>query len=282
MTSIIIINFKTPLLVLKCIESVKKCETNNDYEFIVVDNNSNDGSFDFLKQLDCKIIKNNANLGFGSAINQAVKISDGDFIWLLNSDCIVKSSPLDEYINFIKNNENVGCVGSIMLNADNMEQHSYGSFHKVVKRYNKIKSISLKNVRYDLQNGKASQVEVVVGANLFMEKKIFNMVGGFDSKIFLYEEELEMQLRLFMLGYKSYMLPIKVIQHSEGVSSNILFRRKCILISSCYIIKKHTNQLNYIYYRLKMILFAFFFFKNPKVSFNDKFSYLLTAINLSL
>lgn len=289
MVSIIIINYKTPYLVLNCINSILANEDINNLEIIVVDNNSSDDSVylfkcsHFFKFTNIHLLINNFNFGFGTAVNQAVAISTKDFIWLLNSDSYLIKSTINPILNFYKNPifPKIGCVGTLLINHErNKIVHSFGQFNKLLKLYFNIKNINIKNIIKSINNNEPFIVDIVIGANLFINKNLFLSINGFDEKIFLYEEEADLQLRLKLLGYNSYIIPVKNIVHLEGLSSDTLFKRTNILISSCYLIFKHTNIFFYIFYRLKIILFAFIYFYNFKNSWKEKLIYLKTALFL--
>lgn len=290
MVSIIIINYKTPYLVLNCINSILVYEDFNNLEIIVVDNNSSDDSINifnsshFFHYNNIRLLINYYNYGFGTAVNQAVINSKYDFIWLLNSDSYLISSTINSLFNFYNNqfDQKIGCIGTLLINDENNKiVHSYGQFNKYLKCFYKIKSKKDLKIFKSFSNNEPFMVDIVIGANLFINKNLFQSINGFDEKIFLYEEEADLQLRLKLLGYNSYILPIKNIVHYEGLSSDThLFKRINILKSSCYLIYKHTNIYIYMYYRFIMVLFALIYFYNLKNSWKEKIIYLKTALFL--
>lgn len=131
--SIIIVNYNTKKLLDNCVESIyKKCISKN-YEIIVVDNDSSDGSCDMITQKykNVILIKNKVNYGFGKANNIGVKVAKGEFILLLNSDTIVQNNIVDEFINYYEDNEkqgNIGCLGAWLFDNENNVASSAGSF----------------------------------------------------------------------------------------------------------------------------------------------------------
>ena len=279
-TSIVIVNYKTKELTCNCVNAVLRHFNPLLFEIIIVDNNSEDGSVDYLHQMfpELEIIANKKNTGFGSANNIGISKANGQYIFLLNSDTIVIKNILPDFISFY-NDKNIlkpGAIGCLLIAENGSVVHSFGNFPSVLQqpKNSKKNKTTLKNI----EDNYYSPVDIVVGADMFIEKKIFNEVGGFDENIFLYEEELELQYRLKKAGFTSFIINEKSILHLEGKSSESWFKRKCSFISLCYVIKKHTPNYIYIGWRLKKIMYAVIFFKNPKTTLTEKLEYLQLSI----
>lgn len=127
--SIIIVSFNTKKILKDCINAVIETTMNKDYEIIVVDNASADGSVEMIEMdfTDITIIKNTENLGFAKANNQAMRIARGDFFLLLNSDAIVKEGAIEALVDFMGKQEGTAAVGPKVLNVDGTIQ-SKGSY----------------------------------------------------------------------------------------------------------------------------------------------------------
>ena len=142
----------------------------------------------------------------------------------------------------------MGALGIYLTDREENQLHSYGSFPDYIKpaifQLEKCETLEYK------------EVDVVIGADLLMPLQLFEKIGGFDENIFLYEEEMEMQLRLRKAGYKSVIYKTDGIYHLEGKSSSSYFKLECIFNSSCYIAKKYLSKSYYIIYRIKRVLFA--------------------------
>ncbi len=116
--SIIIVNYKTYELTSNCIDSIIKSNTKKlNYEIIVVDNASNDGSIqEIAKQFpEIQTIKNTENLGFSKANNIGIKVAKGDYVLLLNSDTIVELNTIKGAYDFIKDHKYIGALGCKIL-----------------------------------------------------------------------------------------------------------------------------------------------------------------------
>lgn len=272
-TSIIIVNYNTRELTRDCINAVKVHFTPLLYEIIVVDNNSADGSVEYLQHLFpfITVIANDKNHGFGTANNMGVARAIGEYILLLNSDTIVINNVLLKFVNFYTKNGhlNPGVLGSLLLSQDMEVVHSFGDFPYPLKRFTKGTQ-----VQHELVVNHYTAVDIIVGADMFMKKAVFDLFGGFDANIFLYEEELELQYRMQKSGYPSLLLNEKGIIHLEGKSSGSFFKRKCSFISLCYIYKKHLPWYGYLFCRIRMTVYALLFFKNPRTGWQEKVAYL--------
>ena len=124
--SIVIVNYKTPKLTYRCIDSINKNYNSNNYEIIVVDNNSGDESKELITSsfLDVKWIDNSKNDGFGRANNIGINHSKGKYILLLNSDILVPKETIESCLNEIKKDAKIGVLGCKLLNEDGSIQKS--------------------------------------------------------------------------------------------------------------------------------------------------------------
>ena len=217
--SIIIVNFNTKDLLKKCLESIK---LSFNYEIIVVDNDSTDGSVQAINSLkfkNLKIIVNKNNLGFAKAVNQGIKIARGEKILLLNSDIVAKPDSINKLFEFAENHPQIGIVGGCLLNPDGSIQGS--CFHlptllKVMKEF-WFKGPSVLS-KYAPLGDKPVEVEAVVGAVFLIPKKIVEKIGLLDERYFMYFEDLDYCRRVGQSGFKIYYLPTAEFIHAHGSS----------------------------------------------------------------
>jgi GT2 family glycosyltransferase len=270
--SILIVNYKTKELTADCIRSLQLCCNPSSYEVIVIDNGSGDASVVYLKNLfsQATIIESEKNIGFGSANNVASKHANGEYI--------VTKDILPAFIKFYTEHKQLkpGVIGSLLIDEKGNVIHSGGKFSFPLRHFSFAKKN--RSTIDEIKQNYFGPVNVVVGADMFMEKAVFDSFGGFDENIFLYEEELELQYRMLLKGYTPFLINEKAIIHLEGKSSGNWFKRRCSFISLCYVYKKHLPHWLYSITRLRMILFAFIFFKNPKTSWKEKVDYLKLSI----
>lgn len=251
------------------------------YEVIIVDNDSRDGSAAYIKMElpDAIVMESEKNIGFGSANNLGVKKASGEYILLLNSDTLVTGNILEKFVSFYSMHSHLkpGVVGSPLIDEAGNVIHSFGNFPFPLKRFTgscKSNAGTLK----DVEKNYFAPTKIVVGADMFIKRSVFDEVGGFDENIFLYEEELELQYRVQQKGYTQFVINEKSIIHLEGQSSDSWFKRKSSFISLCYVNKKHLPYGWYVISRLRMILFALIFFKNPRTTWKEKADYLKLSI----
>jgi GT2 family glycosyltransferase len=261
--SIIIVNYNTSELTLSCIKSIIDLTENIAYEIIVVDNASSDSSCEMIESIFPNVIllKNSINLGFGTANNLGVRHSQGKYVFLLNSDTKFLNNALQFFYEFYENNSfghRIGIVGTELLNSDLLPTHSSGFFpvfSDIIKRTLKINFN--KDVFIDKNKGYLV-VEYITGANLFIEKRLFDDFSGFDEDFFMYYEETDLQKRFALNGYKSVLIAGPKIIHFQGksfVGQNSI--RKITMEYNGFFLYhyKHTSFFLYFFIRLFYILF---------------------------
>lgn len=224
--SIIIVNFNTKLLTEDVLNSIKEKTKNISYEVIVVDNNSTDGSYDYLKKKfnvdNIKIIRSSINLGFGRANNLGAQNSSGKYLFLLNSDTILKDNAIKIMYDYMEKNLDVGVCGGNLYNRNNEPIHSFG--RELPSIWNEIpfkhffKRIFLRKLNDFNYLNKVINVGYITGADFFIRKVIFDNLQGFDPDFFMYFEETELCSRIIKRGYKIVNIPTVKIIHLVGGS----------------------------------------------------------------
>jgi GT2 family glycosyltransferase len=238
MFSIIIVNYNTKELIKNCINSILiNCE-NNDFEIIVVDNDSRDGSIEMLQEEfsdKIKLIANASNEGFGVANNQGAKIVKGEFLFFLNSDTIMKNNILSELEKIFIENKGIGTVAPKLLLEDESEQpFAFGFYPKI------LNVIFEKFKRAPKYLNKPFEVEWVSGAALIIRREIFKKLGGFDENFFMYFEDIDLCKRVKELGFKVIVCPELSLTHLCGKSISRFVKRKSYYYKSQdYFYKKH-------------------------------------------
>jgi len=123
LVSILIVNWNTRELVLECLGSLPRHGTGPSYEVVVVDNGSVDGSGDALsRETGITLIRNDRNLGYAAAVNQAYRRASGDFVLLLNSDVDLTPTALNSLTQFLRDNPSAAAVGPLYMNVDGSPQ----------------------------------------------------------------------------------------------------------------------------------------------------------------
>lgn len=225
--SIIIVNYNTLELTKNAITSVIEKTEDLDYEIIVVDNASTDGSVEFFtsEEYEKKIIfiKNKENLGFGRANNEGVKKAKGKYIFLLNSDTILINNAIKILFEFMEKNKKVGICGGNLYTKKIKPAHSYKTqLTSLSTEFNSYFNIFLKLKKSEDFNKRDIPIEVgyIIGADLMISKNLFESLNGFAEDIFMYYEEVELCYRTKKKNLKIYNVPFAKIIHLEGKSFN--------------------------------------------------------------
>ena len=175
--SIVIANWNTRSLIEECLTSIFETTPADglNYEIIVIDNASSDGSREYLRGLEDKItlIENSVNLGYAKACNQGMKASSGKYILLLGSDTIMLENTLKECVSFLDNNNEAGAVACRLLNPDGTVQNSLKKFPKLKNAFYTYLSFNKLNREYDMADFDYSQTCTVeqAAATFLMIKK---------------------------------------------------------------------------------------------------------------
>jgi len=234
--SVIVINYNSKLLLEQCLISVRKAGTGIDSEIIVVDNNSSDGSKEYLlpKFADVIFIFNDSNLGFAKACNQGFKISSGNYVLFLNPDTILSETCLKDCISFFGTHADAGAVGVRMLDdkGNFLKESKRGlpspstSFYKLfglTAIFPGSKTIG-KYYQGHLPENENNPVDILSGAFMMIKREVFEKANGFDESFFMYGEDIDLSLRITQLGYKNYYLGKISVTHLKGGSTNYNYK----------------------------------------------------------
>lgn len=229
--SIIIVNYNVKEFLRNLLDSIDKALQNISTEIIVVDNASDDGSVELLKSKfpTVKLIENKTNLGFGKANNQALKISKGKYILLINPDTIVGEDTFTKMIKFLEVQKDAGLAGCKILNPDGSLQLAcrrsfpgpWTSFCKVTGLSNLFPNSKL-FARYNLtylDENQTYEVDAISGSFMMFSREVYEKVGGFDEQFFMYGEDLDLCYRIQKAGYKVFYLHTTQVIHYKGEST---------------------------------------------------------------
>ena len=229
--SIIIVNYNVKEFLLNLLDSIRIAAINISIEIIVVDNASDDGSVELLREKspNVKLIANKTNVGFGAANNQAMQIASGKYFLLINPDAIVREDTFTKMIEFFERTSEVGIAGCKVLNPDGTLQPAcrrsfpgpWTSFTKVIglsRLFPKSRIFARYNLTY-LDENQTYEVDAVSGAFLMLRKDVYEKIGGFDEQFFMYGEDLDLCYRAQKLNYKVFYVHSTEIIHYKGEST---------------------------------------------------------------
>lgn len=265
--SIIIVNYKTKDLTLACIQSVFSSTTSYNYEIILIDNASNDGTIQSVNEQYPEVvtIANKENVGFSRANNQGIRIAKGRYVLLLNSDTIVQQDTLQTMLDFMDENPIVGASGcKIVLPDGSLDKackrgfptpsasfyYAFG-FAKLFPRIRRFNQYQLGYLDPDQQY----PIDSLVGAFMLVRRETIEHVGMLDEEFFMYGEDIDWCYRIKEAGWVNYYYPRTQIVHHKGASSRrkpykiiYEFHRAMILFHNKHYRKKYSWLINAMVY----------------------------------
>jgi len=229
--SILIVNYNVKDFLSQCLVSINKSNVNFDYEIIVVDNNSSDGSVEFLERFfpQVKVVRLFENKGFGYANNIGYSKSQGEYLLLLNPDTILQENTLQVMFDFMEQNPDVGIAGCKVLNSNGSLQLAcrrgfptpWVAFTKLFglqSLFPKSKLFGRYNLTY-LDPDQIAYVDAISGSFMFVRRKVYEALRGFDVDFFMYGEDIDFCYRAQKLGWKIAYVPTTSIIHYKGQST---------------------------------------------------------------
>lgn len=258
--SVIIVNWNTRDLLLSCIHSVYETVRDISFEIWVVDNGSTDGSQEAVKAAfpQVQLIENTQNKGFAAANNQALRIMNGRFALLLNSDAALTDRAAEKLFSFLESTPIAGMACGQLLNPDGSRQNSIANFPTLLTL---ISNETLLRILFPdkfpskRRNYSAPiPVESGIGACLMIRKNAMDTVGLFDEKYFFFFEETDWAHRMWQANWGVYFVPSARIIHAQGKSAGSSAASRIHFYRSRYIYLKkwHPNS----YSLMVIIVFA--------------------------
>lgn len=283
--SVIIVNYNTKEVTLNCINSVFDKTKDVSFEIIIVDNGSTDGSIELFSQDErVKFVETHRNLGFGKANNLGFKYAKGQYIFLLNSDTILVNDAISilKY-KMDKADKDVACLGCYLLNKNMEHNQSFGHFLTIKRCLNGCVKSYYRKLLVSHDNNfwgdyiDYMDVEVIIGADLFIRRTTIEELGMFNPAFFMYHEENDMQRRYYSHGYKSQLVKGPQIIHLENISSSTMssMRKKIMGEGGLFTYMRMWNsKYNYLLFKYLYLLLKLPIIFDKKYIFADRFTYI--------
>ncbi len=221
--SIIVVTWNTASTTLSCIKSIKRHLSGFNYEIIVVDNGSTDNTLSLIKtEKNLKIVKNKTNLGFGKGNNLGAKIAKGKYLLFLNSDMEIPDDKLIDMYKYLGQNPNIGIIAPKFLNSDLSEQGSVWPPQTLLKAFKEFWLGQRLYSKFVPQSTQPIEVFSVSGGAIMIKRSLFETVGSWDTRYFMYFEDLELCRQIKNLGFKIYYYPDCKVIHRHGASGKSL------------------------------------------------------------
>jgi GT2 family glycosyltransferase len=248
--SIVIICWNDLKVIRDCLRSIYEGTHSTEFEVIVSDNGSSDGSVDFIRRSypAVQIVENRANLGFAKGNNAGIRVSQGDYVLILNPDTIVHDGSLDRFVVFADRHPEAGAFGCRVLNVDGTYQTSARLF-PTVRRY-WVSALNLKHLaafssifvyeEYPRWRGETERViDWQSGCCVMFRGDLLRKLNGFDEQFFYHFEEVDLCRRVWDAGFSIVYTPEAVITHLGGQSVSRFPIR--------FEIEKHRSRYKYFY-----------------------------------
>lgn len=227
--SIVIICWNDLKVIADCLGSIVERTRFSDLEIIVSDNGSTDGSVAFIRETfpDVKVIENRENLGFARGNNVGIRVSEGEYVLILNPDTYVHEGALDRWVEFADRHPEAGAFGCRVTNPDGSYQQSARPFPTV--RGELLAALYLRSLAYisdyftsDMYTGWKGDTERAIdwqsGCCVMFRGALLKQLGGFDEQFFYHYEEVDLCRRVWNLGHSVLYTPEVSITHLGGQS----------------------------------------------------------------
>jgi hypothetical protein len=225
--SVIVVSFNTRDTSVKCLQALQLAAAGIETQLIVVDNGSTDGSSAAILETapQATLMSNQCNVGFAAANNQGLAAATGQFILLLNSDAFVARGSVGAMIEHLQGHPDVAAVGPRLLNADGTLQLSCFPFPSPWRAWAEnlwlariFPGTKLMGDYRQWDHNSARVVDFVSGACMMIRREVYDRIGGFDERFFMYAEETDWQKRIWASGWKIAFTPTAVVTHLGGGS----------------------------------------------------------------
>ncbi len=229
--SIIIVNWNTKDILLKCLNSIDNQDKYISEDVIVVDNGSTDGSVEAVHKLFANVIviENNANLGFARANNIGINKSSGRYVCLINSDVEILDDCLIRLIKFMDANPKIGIAGPKILYPDLSLQNSCRKFPSLWNKlspalgldkiFRNSSHFSGEHMQFFAHNNRLN-VDYLAGCFLMVRREAIDEVGLLDERFFIYAEEVDWCKRFRHHGWEISFYPGATAIHHQCASSS--------------------------------------------------------------
>lgn len=264
---VVVLNFNGQFTLPACLTSVFQSDYPN-FEIVIVDNNSRDGSFEQAKLNFSRshFIKNSENIGFSRGNNVGIRFAlekFADFVFVLNNDTVIGKTTLSSLVTVAIANPTAGIISPLILTSDNKHVWFAGG----IIQWNRMKAIHL----VEKKSKMPYPSEYLSGCAMLIRKEVFKKVGLFDERFFLYYEDADFSLRTKKSGFNLLVAPQTHIQHLEQSNSNDS-KTYWLVLSGLIFFKTHASVIwrlwlfFYVLVRKMKNFFNLYFTKNASAS----------------
>jgi GT2 family glycosyltransferase len=236
---IAVVTYKSRAVIEPCLASIYGSNMPFPFEVIVIDNNSNDGSVEYIRSKfpDVRLIVNRRNEGFAKAVNLAFRECSGRYLLVLNPDILVCHGAIPALVSMMESDPEIGLCAPKLLNIDGSLQYScrrYYTLYTLLLRRTILGSIFpnhealRKHLMMDWDHSTAREVDWVLGAAFMLRREAVPEDQAMDERFFLYFEDVDLCLQLQKAGWKVIYYPgaVMIHHHQRESAKRILSRAK--------------------------------------------------------
>ena len=221
--SVSIVNTNSRELLLACLETLR----GTDAEIVVLDNASEDGSVDAVRERfpDVRVLAQDFRAGFGANHNTVIRSTAGRYVYVLNEDTTAGDWAFERIVEYLDAHPHVAALGPRLVYPDGRLQDSAWRFPTPLVSTLGLLTVGKLGVKQS-HGDSARAVDWVMGAALVLRREALEEVGLFDEEFFLYSEEVDLQFRLRQAGWEVHYFPdARVVHHESQFSADIPERR---------------------------------------------------------
>lgn len=261
--SVVIVSYNARDHLAACLRALQ-AHAGVEHETIVIDNNSSDASRDVVRQTlpSARLVPNDRNAGFAVACNQGIVASRSPYVLLLNSDAELQPGTLPHLVDVLDERADVAAVGPRTLNSDGTPQLSWGPALSTFSEWRQRRKVRAVRARrpdalrlVEAEAREEREPDWVSASCLLTRRAALAEVKGFDEAFFLYEEDVDLCVRLRRQGWKVVYTPGGKVVHHLGRSTAKASRQSYLAYqrSHLYYYYKHCGRLATTLLRLHLI-----------------------------
>lgn len=265
MLSIIIVNWNTKDYLRRCLVSIFEHPPNEEWEVLVIDNGSKDGSAEMCSREfpEVRLFALPGNVGYAAGNNSGFRESRGELLLTVNPDTEFFDESLSKAVRIMKENEEVGALAGRLLNPDGTTQRSIRSFPTPLALFWQVTGFANlfpKNRFFnayrkpDFDYSKEADVEQPMGSFLMFRRKALDEVGMMDERFPIFFNEVDLLYRMKLRGWKIRYSPnVQVIHHGGASTSQV---RKAMIWESHRSLTRYYRK--WYFHGWNIVLFPFF------------------------
>lgn len=247
--AVIIVSYKVRFYIEQCIRSVERATRGIDCEIIVIDNHSDDGTVEYLKErfaARITLIESSHNLGFSRANNIAIRQSQSQYVLLLNPDTFVGEDSIASVLRFMDEHPQAGGAGVMMHNADGtVARESRRGLPTPWVSLLKMMGLSRRYYMSDLPWDQPGRIDVMSGAFCLLRRETLDRVGLLDEDFFMYGEDIDLSYRILKGGYENWYVPARIVHYKGESTVKSSFRYVHVFYQAMLIFfRKHYSHLS--------------------------------------